>query len=115
MLSTGSSPERAKRVLDRQGWDGFSVVLGSDHTCAKGNAHYDRFAEAAPEDEWTRRAVTVGDSPQDMRLGADHGVPVRIGIDRDGDPRPLYDAGATHVVSALADVVPIVASARIAA
>jgi phosphoglycolate phosphatase-like HAD superfamily hydrolase len=114
MLSTGSSPERAKRVLDREGWD-FTVVLGSDDTCSKGNAHYDRFAEATPEDEWTRIAVTVGDSPQDMRLGVDHGVPVRIGIDRDGDPRPLYDAGATHVVSALADVVPIVASVRNAA
>jgi phosphoglycolate phosphatase-like HAD superfamily hydrolase len=115
MLSTGSSPERARRVLDRQGWDGFTVVLGSDETCRKGNAHYDRFAQATPEQEWTNRAVTVGDSPQDMRLGAQHGVPVRIGIDRDGDPRPLYDAGATHVVSALAEVVPIVASVRIAA
>ena len=48
-------------------------------------------------------------------LGAEHGVPVRIGIDRDGDPRPLFAAGATHVVSALAEVVSIVASVRIAA
>src|SRR4051812_37831893 len=112
MLSTGSSPERAKRVLDQEGWDGFTVVLGSDHTCSKGDAHYDRFAQATPEQEWTNRAVTVGDSPQDMRLGAQHGVPVRIGIDRDGDSRALYDAGATHVVNALAQVVPIVASLR---
>ena len=115
MLSTGSSPERAKRVLDHEGWDSFTVVLGSDPTCSKGDAHYHRFAQETPEREWTHRAVTVGDSPQDMRLGAEHGVPVRIGIDRDGDPRPLYDAGATHVVSALAEVVSIVASVRIAA
>jgi phosphoglycolate phosphatase-like HAD superfamily hydrolase len=115
MLSTGSSPERAQRVLDHEGWDSFTVVLGSDHTCRKGDAHYHRFAQATPEREWTNRAVIVGDSPQDMRLGAEHGVPVRIGVDRDGDPRPLFDAGATHVVSALAEVVPIVASARIAA
>ena len=53
--------------------------------------------------------MTVGDSPQDMRLGAEHGVPVRIGIDRDGDPRSLFAAGATHVVTALKDIVPIVA------
>ena len=46
-----------------------------------------------------------------MRLGAEHGVPVRIGVDRDGDPRPLIAAGATHVVRALADIVPIVAAA----
>ena len=59
--------------------------------------------------------MTVGDSPQDMRLGAEHGVPIRIGIDREGDPRRLYAAGATHVVSALAEVVSIVASIRIAA
>ena len=116
MLSTGSSPERARKVLDQEGWDSFTVVLGSDDACSKGNAHYDRFAdEAAPDDEWTRSAVTVGDSPQDMMLGAAHGVPVRIGIDRDGDPRSLFDAGATHVVSALADVVSIVASVRIVA
>jgi phosphoglycolate phosphatase-like HAD superfamily hydrolase len=117
MLSTGSSPERAQKVLEDEGWDTFAIVLGSDERCSKGNAHYDRFAKetAAEDDEWTHRAVTVGDSPQDMRLGAEHGVPVRIGIDRDGDPRPLYDAGATHVVSQLAEVVSIVASVRIAA
>jgi phosphoglycolate phosphatase-like HAD superfamily hydrolase len=114
MLSTGSSPERAKRVLDREGWDSFSVVLGSDHTCSKGDAHYDRFAQETPDREWTQSAVTVGDSPQDMRLGAEHGVPVRIGIDRAGDPRRLYAAGATHVVSALAEVLSIVSSVRFA-
>ncbi len=114
MLSTGSSPERARRVLDQEGWDAFAVVLGSDHDCSKGSAHYDRMAEQAtqgnPDPTWTRRAVTVGDSPQDMRLGAEHGVPVRIGIDRAGDPCSLFAAGATHVVTALKDIVPIVAS-----
>jgi phosphoglycolate phosphatase-like HAD superfamily hydrolase len=116
MLSTGSSPERARRVLDHEGWDAFTVVLGSDSGCSKGAAHYDRMAaEATDDSQWTHRAVTVGDSPQDMRLGAEHGVPIRIGIDRDGDPRPLFAAGATHVVSALAEVVPIVASIQIAA
>jgi phosphoglycolate phosphatase-like HAD superfamily hydrolase len=117
MLSTGSSPERAQKVLEDEGWDAFAVVLGSDERCSKGEAHYVRFAKeaAAEDDEWTHRAVTVGDSPQDMRLGAEHGVPIRIGIDRDGDPRRLYAAGATHVVSALAEVVSIVTSIRIAA
>jgi hypothetical protein len=42
-----------------------------------------------------------------MRLGAEHGVPVRIGIDRDGDPLPLLAAGATHVVAALSDILNI--------
>jgi phosphoglycolate phosphatase-like HAD superfamily hydrolase len=115
MLSTGSTTERAQRVLDHEGWDAFTVVLGSDGQCSKGDAHYDRIAQQTPDREWTHRAVTVGDSPQDMRLGAEHGVPVRIGIDRDGDPRPLFAAGATHVVSALAEVVSIVASIQIAA
>jgi phosphoglycolate phosphatase-like HAD superfamily hydrolase len=109
MLSTGSSPERAQRVLDEAGWhDGFTVVLGSDARCRKGRAHYDRLAAHAPDPAWTRRAVTVGDSPADMRLGAEHGVPIRIGVDRDGDPARLIAAGATHVVRALADVVKIV-------
>jgi phosphoglycolate phosphatase-like HAD superfamily hydrolase len=115
MLSTGSSTERARRVLDHEGWDAFTVVLGSDAQCSKGDAHYDRFAQETPDREWTHRAVTVGDSPQDKRLGAEHGVPIRIGIDRGGDPRRLFAAGATHVVSALADVVPILASIQIAA
>jgi phosphoglycolate phosphatase-like HAD superfamily hydrolase len=109
MLSTGSSPERARRVLDQEGWDRFTVVLGSDHTCSKGAAHYERISAHADE-RWTRNAVTVGDSPSDMRLGAEFGVPVRIGVDRDGDPRPLYAAGATHVVRALADILPILAT-----
>jgi phosphoglycolate phosphatase-like HAD superfamily hydrolase len=113
MLSTGSSPERAHKVLEKAGWDAFAIVLGSDAGCSKGTAHYDRFAKAAPDPGWTRRAITIGDSPQDMRLGAEHGVPIRIGIDRDGDPRALYAAGATHVVRALAEVMPIVATAPV--
>ena len=109
LLSTGSSPERARKVLDREGWgEGFTVVLGSDASCAKGSAHYERISAHAPDTQWTRRAVTIGDSPADMRLGAEHGVPVRIGVDRDGDPSPLFAAGATHVVRALADILPIV-------
>jgi phosphoglycolate phosphatase-like HAD superfamily hydrolase len=111
MLSTGSSPERARKVLDQEGWDTFTVVLGSDETCRKGDAHYERIAAQAPDPAWTARAITIGDSPTDMRLGAQHGVPVRIGIDRDGDPRPLLAAGATHVVRALADVLTIIAAA----
>ena len=92
-------------MLDQEGWDAFTVVLGSDDTCRKGRAHYERIAAHAPDPAWTRHAITVGDSPADMRLGAEHGVPVRIGIDRDGDPRPLLAAGATHVVGALADIL----------
>jgi phosphoglycolate phosphatase-like HAD superfamily hydrolase len=115
MLSTGSSTERARRVLDREGWHAFTVVLGSDEQCSKGTAHYDWIAQRTPDREWTNRAATVGDSPQDMRLGVEHGVATRIGIDRDGDPQSLFAAGATHVVSALAEVVSIVASIQIAA
>ena len=37
MLSTGSSPERARRVLDQEGWDGFTVVLGSDARLQQGH------------------------------------------------------------------------------
>jgi phosphoglycolate phosphatase-like HAD superfamily hydrolase len=111
MLSTGSSPQRARRVLEQEGWDAFQVVLGSDAECSKGHAHYDRLAASAADHGWTSRAVTVGDSPADMRLGAEHGVPVRIGIDRDGHPEPLLAAGATHVVRALTDILPIVTAA----
>jgi phosphoglycolate phosphatase-like HAD superfamily hydrolase len=111
MLSTGSSPQRARRVLEQEGWDAFQVVLGSDAECTKGDAHYDRLAASAADQTWTEHAVTIGDSPADMRLGAEHGVPVRIGIDRDGDPQPLLAAGATHIVHALSDILPIVTAA----
>jgi hypothetical protein len=37
-------------------------------------------------------------------------VPIRIGIDRGGNPCKLFAAGATHVVTALKDIVPIVAA-----
>src|SRR3954463_16736050 len=108
MLSTGSSPQRAQRVLEQEGWDAFQVVLGSDGSCAKGRGHYDRIAAEA-DDEWVNRAATIGDSPADMRLGAEAGVPVRIGVDRDGAPRRLLAAGATHVVRTLSEVLPILA------
>ncbi len=111
MLSTGSSPTRARRVLEQEGWNAFEVVLGSDRACRKGHAHYDRIATEHGDGGWVRDAVTIGDSPADMRLGAEHGVPVRIGIDRDGDPSPLLAAGATHVVRTLADILPIVTAA----
>jgi phosphoglycolate phosphatase-like HAD superfamily hydrolase len=104
VLSTGSPPERALRVIAQEGWD-FEVVLGSTDACRKGREHYRQVGEDL---EWTHRAITVGDSPSDMRLGAEHGVPVRIGIDRDGDPRPLLAAGATHVVRALSDILRII-------
>ncbi len=107
VLSTGSSPERAQQVIAQEGWE-FEVVLGSTETCRKGSAHYEQVAAAAPDKWWTSRAITVGDSPADMLLGAMHGVPVRIGIDRDGDPRPLFAAGATHVVAALSEILKIV-------
>jgi phosphoglycolate phosphatase-like HAD superfamily hydrolase len=104
VLSTGSSPERAHQVIAQEGWE-FEVVLGSTETCRKGSAHYQ---QVGTDLSWTHRAITVGDSPSDMRLGAEHGVPVRIGIDRDGDPRPLFAAGATHVVAALSEILKIV-------
>ena len=109
VLSTGSSPERARQVLEKEGWDAFTVVLGSDDSCPKGEAHYKQLAAHAPDPAWVDKAVTIGDSPADMRLGLQHGVPVRIGIDRDGDPHKLLAAGATHVVDALADVLSIIA------
>jgi phosphoglycolate phosphatase len=110
MLSTGSSPARAQRVLEQEGWEAFSLVLGSDRECAKGAAHYRQIeAETAPD--WARFAATIGDSPRDMRLGAEFGVRLRIGIDRDGQPAALVDAGATHVVHSLTEVLPILAGA----
>ena len=111
VLSTGSSPERAQRVLEQEGWDAFEVVLGSDPECTKGPDHYHRISAEAADGGWVRDAVTIGDSPADMRLGAEHGVPVRIGIDRDGNPQSLLAAGATHVVRTLADILPIVIAA----
>ena len=107
-LSTGSPPERARQILDREGWDAFQVVLGSTDSCRKGRAHYEQMDARTPDKRWARRAITVGDSPADMRLGVEHGVPIRIGIDRDGDPRPLLAAGATHVVRGLSDILHII-------
>ena len=109
MLSTGYSSARARKVLAQEGWDGFSLVLGSDDACRKGGAHYEQISAEADDANWMEQAVTVGDSPSDMRLGAEHGVPVRIGIDRGGDAVRLLKAGATHVVSSLSAILPILA------
>ena len=109
MLSTGSTPARAARVLEQEGWHAFSLVLGSDRESLKGSDHYEQISAEATLD-WTFRAATIGDSPRDMRLGAVHGVPIRIGIDRDGDASALVHAGATHVVSTLSDILPLLAA-----
>jgi phosphoglycolate phosphatase-like HAD superfamily hydrolase len=111
MLSTGSSPARAQRVLEQEGWDAFALVLGSDCDCVKGAAHYETIVAEVPTPDWASHAVTIGDSPRDMRLGAEFGVRVRIGIDRDGGASALVEAGATHVVSSLSDVLPILGAA----
>jgi phosphoglycolate phosphatase-like HAD superfamily hydrolase len=110
MLSTGSPPARARRVLAQEGWDAFALVLGSDRECRKGADHFEQMSAEAVSG-WTAQAATVGDSPRDMRLGAEHGIRVRIGIDRDGDASALVAAGATHVVSSLSDIIPILAAA----
>lgn len=110
MLSTGSSPARAHQVLEQEGWDAFSLVLGSDRDFAKGAAHFEQI-RAEVSSDFASCAATVGDSPRDMRLGAEFDVRVRIGVDRDGDPSALVEAGATHVVSSLSDILPILSAA----
>ena len=111
ILSTGSSPERAHRVLAQAGWGEFALVLGSAPAQRKGAAHFAAMAEHAGARQWTGEAAAVGDSPADMRLAVDHGVPVRIGIQRGREAAALLAEGATHVVQRLADIVPILAAA----
>ena len=110
ILSTGSPEGRAQRVLAEKGWRVFDLVLGSGPGGTKGPEHFSAMASHLRAG-WTAQAAAVGDSPADMRLAADHGVAVRIGVDRGGDGRALRESGATHVVRRLADVVPIIAAA----
>ncbi len=110
-LSTGSPEARALRVLADQAWTVFDLVLGSDARQRKGPEHFTAMASHLRAAGWTARAAAVGDSPADMRLAADHGVPVRIGVDRGAAEQALRAHGATHVVRRLADVVPIIAAA----
>lgn len=111
ILSTGSSDDRARRVLRERGWADFDLVLGSEAACRKGPAHFDAMSAHLGAQRWTGLAATVSDSPEDMRSGAEHGVPVRIGLARRAGADALRSAGATHVVDRLADVVPIVLAA----
>jgi phosphoglycolate phosphatase-like HAD superfamily hydrolase len=111
ILSTGSPATRAQRVLAEKGWRVFDLVLGSGPGGVKGPEHFTAMASHLRARSWTERAVAVGDSPADMRLAAEHGVPVRIGVDRRAHGDALRESGATHVVRRLADVVPIIAAA----
>ena len=111
ILSTGSSPERAERVLAEEGWGEFELVLGSEPAGRKGPEHFRAMADFAGEEDWTTRAATIGDRPSDMRLGLEHGVPVRIGLDRCADADALRAAGATHVVRSLSAAVALLAGA----
>jgi phosphoglycolate phosphatase-like HAD superfamily hydrolase len=111
ILSTGSSDDRARQVLRHEGWAGFDLVLGSGATCRKGRDHFEAVSAHLGAPRWTGQAATISDSPEDMRTGAAEGVPVRIGLERRAGAAALLAAGATHVVSRLADVVPIVLAA----
>jgi len=111
ILSTGSPDERARRVLDETGWDGFALVLGSGPTCRKGADHFCVMDEQIDAPRWIGDSATVGDSPADMRIAAEAGVPVRIAVARSRDAGTLRAAGATHVVSELSEIVPILAAA----
>ena len=110
ILSTGSPEARALRVLADKAWTVFDLVLGSDARERKGPDHFTAIASHL-RPGWAAAAAAVGDSPQDMRLAAEHGVLLRIGVDRGDDARALREHGATHVVRRLADVVPIIAAA----
>jgi phosphoglycolate phosphatase len=110
MLATGSPQERAQAVIRRHGWEHFAAVVGSAPGKRKGPEQYATLDRHAGDPGWRLRAATVGDRPEDMRLGAEHGVAVRIGVERHGDGERLRAAGATHVVAALADVLPILAA-----
>ncbi len=111
MLSTGSPGHRARQVLEEKGWAHFRLVLGSEATCRKGRDHFDLMSAHVGAPRWTGQAATISDSPEDMRAGAEQGVPVRIGLARRADEPALRAAGATHVVERLADAVPIVLAA----
>ena len=111
ILSTGSTPERAQRVLDDEGWGDFELVLGSEPAGRKGPEHFRAMSDFLGEQGWTAAAATIGDRPSDMRLGLEHGVPVRIGLDRCADADALRAAGATHVVRSLSDAVALLADA----
>ncbi len=111
ILSTGSSEVRARRVLDETGWQDFELVLGTGPSGRKGCEHFELMSAHLTGKPWTGEAATVGDSPEDMRLGVQHGVPVRIGLDRGTDAQALRDAGATHVVRQLSDILAIIAAA----
>lgn len=112
ILSTGSPDERAQRVLAAEGWgEGFDLVLGSGPARRKGDQHFQAMREYLHGGEWAGEAASIGDSPEDMRLAARNGVPVRIGLARRADDEALRCAGATHVVRSLADIVPIIAAA----
>jgi phosphoglycolate phosphatase-like HAD superfamily hydrolase len=111
-LSTGSPEQRARRVLAEKDWPVFDLVLGGGAANVKGPQHFRLMSlYLRGWRRWTRQAAAVGDSPADMRLAAEHGVPLRIGVDRGRHARALRAHGATHVVERLADVVPIIAAA----
>ena len=111
ILSTGSPEARAHRVLADAAWTVFDLVLGCGPDRRKGPSHFTAVASHLRAQGWTEHAAAIGDSPADMRLAAEFGVPVRIGVDRRGDATKLRDHGATHVVRQRADDVPIIAAA----
>jgi beta-phosphoglucomutase-like phosphatase (HAD superfamily) len=73
----------------------------------EGKPRPDPFLEAARRLEVAAaRAVVVEDAVAGVEAGSAGGFGAVIGVDRHGDPAPLWAAGADVVVSDLGELVP---------
>ena len=112
---TNKSERGGRRMVDVQDWnDLFEVVSGRDTA---------NFAKPHPEAALSvlrRMGVTVeaaafvGDTEFDMNCARDAGFPIVIALEGGRTAEHLRREGATHVVTHLDDVAPILAGVEVA-
>jgi phosphoglycolate phosphatase len=114
-LVTNKESRGALALLAAVGWqDRFAAVVGAD-VAARVKPDPAHAIEAAQLLGLTPAEVAyVGDLDVDMQCARGAGVPLRIGYVYEETPEVLRAAGATHVVTRLAEVAPLLGLAPVA-
>ena len=111
LVSSGGTTASVKRKTRLAGIDRmFRLMLGTDEGVVhmvKGPGHFHLIREVdLNEAAFRQRAVFVGDAAHDMRVGRAAGIPA-IGRSTGSNGTALRQAGATHLITDLRDIAPL--------
>jgi phosphoglycolate phosphatase len=114
-LVTNKESRGAEALLAAVGWqDRFAAVVGTDAATRVKPDPAHAFEAAARLGLTPAEVAYLGDLDVDMQCATGAGVPLRIGYVYEETPEVLRAAGATHIVTHLSQVAPLLGVAPVA-